>query len=280
MPDQLLPPLRLARSWVMNRRVRRLRDGLQTLVTAAAPKPDEVHRLSKHIKKLRSWLHLLGAFKHDESLTSLDRLLKALADSYAGARDTHVMVKSLCRLESACHDAEPASRCREILAGLPQPAMGAVSGKLDKTSILAHLEEGWPTVSTGELSALRMALAKSGQQINKARHSKKVRRGDQAALHRLRKRVKRLDHQLLLAGSDANRGISSRRERLAPVTEALGDLHDLEVLRSWMLPRIQPSGPVTRALVSRLEVLLESETAAVLALADRVLDPGTDILVV
>jgi CHAD domain-containing protein len=252
-----LPPLRLAQPWVINRRVRRLLIELRRLVLTENPATREVHAIRVHIKKLRSWLRLQKPVS-GTCYPSLDYLLKNLACSYAEAREYHVMSETLARLESSCRDADMASNCREIMASLPQPA-NPVSGKLDKENVLGHLEEEFPQLLPGALPVLPQALVESAAKVEKSLHSKKVRKGRQAALHNLRKLMKRLDQQLMITGSDANHGITRRHALLAQVTETLGDLHDLVVLGLWLHTH-RSSQAITPDLILLVQSTVERET--------------------
>jgi CHAD domain-containing protein len=246
-------------------------DELRSLVAIEAPTPDQVHTIRTHIKKLRSWLRLMTSISRDD-YSSPDTLLKIITDSYAAAREIHVMLKTLARLEAACTDSLVACNCREIMVTLPLQDK-FINARLDNGTIFRQLELEIPELLPDALTAIPLALAISAQQAGRRLKRRKFLKGNQEALHDFRKRLKRLDYQLQTTGVDADPGIRARHSLLADMTDTLGDLHDLEVLRQWLQNEDHHPGRTTD-LLQFLGNLIEIETRPALDKADELSRAG------
>jgi CHAD domain-containing protein len=270
--EQKLPSLILTKPWVINRRARQLLTELYRLAAIEEPAPGDIHKIRVHIKKLRSWLKLVESVSGD-NLSSSDHRLRYLAACYSAARDSQVMLTTLSRLEATSPDTVLASNWREIMQCVPRQLKPACDAP-EIMEIIGRLSRDFPDLPVTGATTIHQALVNSARLVDKKLLCRKVCNGNQKALHDLRKRIKRLDNQLLLAGSDNNKGISSRHGLLAKVSGALGDLHDLEVLRLWLAGHAGAAKPGPGDTLRMLEQLLETETEAALNLASRFLGSG------
>ena len=269
-----LPPLKLGYPAVMDRRVCSLLSRLQVLSDIAEPSAKQVHQIRTHIKKLRSWLRLVKKKDNSDDLVSLDRLLHELADTYAGMRSAQVHLQTLLRLEAECNSSDLAAQCRALAASLP-PVSRIISGKLDTNGILHHLQSAFPKVSGQPTYTILAALERSHKRARKLSRSKKIKQGNQEELHRLRKRVKNLDYQLLIAGSDSNKGVTLRRKQLRELSEALGVLHDLVEIRKFLKESSGHPGNRYPDVMALLKLQQQAHTGMALKTAAEVLDIKT-----
>jgi CHAD domain-containing protein len=195
-----------------------------------------VHSVRKRLKRLRAVLRLfrgeLGA-----DFRPSNRLLRDGGRLLSEARDAHVAIETLDRIEERC-GAELNSRERKafgrLRGSLGEASRTDLGGARAKVAALLEPAAEWPAswafprAGFGAMApglgrvyaAGRRAMAEAGAT------------GSITALHEWRKRVKDHWHHTQLIGSPRHRGIRTRELRLHDLSDALGDLQDLRVLRA------------------------------------------------
>ena len=218
------PPLILEPDTVIRKRVFQVQVELSRLLDLNEPDEAEIHVIRTHIKQLRSWLRLAPDFKHNNAMQQADHLLRDLARYYADKRDFYVQLALLNRFADKNTDNSLGTDCRRIREILPftktNPAETVhpnLSATLPDMNAITPMLPG-PGLEHSYRQARRLSKRACKNQKNRA------------LLHRLRKKIKYLDYQLLLTCTDSNKGYSSRHQPLKHLGKLLGKMHDMSEL--------------------------------------------------
>jgi CHAD domain-containing protein len=139
-----------------------------------------------------------------------------------------------------------------------------LSSAMVEHSLPAELARDVPA----DCSRLRSGLLDSHASIVDLLSQKSVRHGKPRALHALRKRIKQLDYQLQLVGSDTNRGVTKRHAFLKQLGTGLGDIHDWQQLRKSL--RQLPDSALHGDLITLIEQENRLHISSMLDLANAV----------
>ncbi|MFI5012276.1 MAG: CHAD domain-containing protein [Hyphomicrobiales bacterium] len=194
-----------------------------------------VHKSRRELKRLRSLLLLAP----DSSAALADETREITGDlrrSLGLSRDAAVMLKTLSSLsedlgEAACR-IEPvlSSHHRVVCATLDRSSRRS---DRDRIVRLGAIWRGRPV--RGDLADLRRQTVRTYRRAR--RRATELARGQEAALHPLRKVA--VDHQNHLAffAADAKGKIAKRHATVKRLRDRLGLCHDLEVLRDFVRTR-------------------------------------------
>ena len=222
--------------------------GIALAVTASPhdEQPASVHETRKAIKRLRAMLRLVrDSISHDVYHTD-NAALKLIAAELGAVRDSWVMAEILDRLLP--HDDTTAAAVAELVDRLQERYQAESAAVLENhahmASIMEQLKNAWDrasrwTVVAGEQSVPlphEFATVAPGLQ----RVYKRGRRGmrivadspTDTLLHVWRKRAKYLRHQVEALNVLDPEPLGEMEDRLASLTDLLGDDHDLAVLLS------------------------------------------------
>ena len=219
-------------------------DGARVLAALTAPgdQNEGIHAARKAIRRMRAVLALLD--EDEFELEREDRSLRRLGKGLSALRDAHVVVEAAKRLQ-ALH---------------PGPAWAVVVGTLEerRAAILQHAAAVDPQFARRRRTIervlqrleaqpwdrlrrrhVRAALARSERRVKRAA-SRAASDGDAEAIHRWRRRVRRLRMQLdagqalAALGGDAKGHVASSRKAKAlhRTSDGLGWLQDLQMLRN------------------------------------------------
>ncbi len=195
---------------------------------------DAVHRLRRELKTLRALLRIAREGMAAKRYRALEARLRELSRPLGELRDAEALVASLGALRRETQGKIPArlfeapqARLREELAAL-EGARGLALGEARER--VDAWEQDFRSAAPRKLrwAGLSRALADTQRQARAA--SKAALAGDGAALHALRKRVKRLRPQLAVLRRAAPAAIDDRLATLKALSDALGADHDLALL--------------------------------------------------
>lgn len=197
---------------------------LQTL-----PDEEAVHALRKHCKKVRALLRLVG--HNSRTLYSIENAhYRALANGLAASRDAVSLRDALASLSPI--DAFPHIRgfLEARITATDEHALRDAAKMLAQGA--ARIEQ-WP------LEALRWRDARRGYRRSYRRARKAMRRaraeGTAENFHEYRKRAKDQWYHTRLLEPKYHTALHHRRQPLKLLAQALGDLHDLQLLRRQLV---------------------------------------------
>lgn len=220
------------------------RDGLAVLEALAATldRHDAIHAARKAIRRMRALLALLD--EDDFCLARDDLALRRLGKGLSYMRDAHVVVETAARLQTldgtvewrAILDALMARRERILQRALGgDPEFARRSAVVEQ--VMSHMQQQpWERLRR---SGVRAALARSERRVVKAA-ARAADDGDDEAVHRWRRRARRLRMQLdaahvlgTLHGHVHGDGAVARKAKaLHKVSDRLGWMQDLRLLRN------------------------------------------------
>ncbi|WP_282295283.1 CHAD domain-containing protein [Stenotrophomonas sp. PS02289] len=217
---------------------------LQGLAPTESPE-QAIHSARKAIRRLRALLALLEGSALDLDRADVD--LQRLGDSLSDMRDAHVVTEAAERLQKQ-HPALDLGPAVERLRHRSEHIMRNKVGK-DPNFSRRHKQladaalwldaQPWQAV---KMSDIKSALALSERRARKAK--KRAADGDPEAVHRWRRRVRRLRMQLEVLpelGLDAASMVdglrtSGKTKALHKLSDALGWHQDLRMLRNLVNP--------------------------------------------
>jgi CHAD domain-containing protein len=211
---------------------------------------EAIHDARKRIKKARAILRLARGPIGKNRADKADRRLRDAARPLSESRDASVLLRTFDDLTGATGDSpqpETVSEGRRFL-----------SDRLDEMTRNLRAEGGPVAEATSALRSIHQRIGRwdlrgdDSEPVSGLKRSYKRGRaalGDvlvdptPEAFHRLRKRVKDLGYQLRAVGGDPG----DHASRIDELGQHLGELHDLDVLRS-ILPR-----PASDPILPRIE---------------------------
>lgn len=240
--------------------------GVLAYAQAQDPREDPtraVHELRKSVRRARALLRLMEGFVGVDAYQVLSSSLREVHRSTSDLRDRHVVLDVLQGLGvEERDDAGVARAAGELAAGIqasPAPGRATVEDVLARGSrrleVLPRLLAGampgkvaWYAVEDGLARTHRRARRRLGA----------VRRdGDDSAVHSLRKRIKELTYQVELFTGAGGKLARRRRKQLSRLSEELGHVVDLMVLRDYAVQHLAIGDDLARFLDA-----IESERAA------------------
>ena len=229
---------------------------------ARAPLDERVHAVRSHVKRARAALRLARGHR----TRSLDRKLRALGRTLSDARDDAV-ARDLWRALS-----------REVRRRRHRPlsTSAAVAGR-DLEAAVRALERlrrrlgRWPFEGVGR--SARQALARSLRRTRRF-GARRALEDTGAHLHHRRRVVKRLSLQLRLFRRIVPEVGRAMEEPVSRLSDLLGEIHDLAVLRA----RVARERPTAGAVLRHLDARQRDVRAEALALGVRALAPRPRLL--
>ena len=220
--------------------------GIAVAITSSAPDEQAaaVHETRKAIKRLRAMLRLVrDSISHDVYHTD-NAVLKLIAAELGAVRDSWVMAEILDRLLP--HDEDTAAAANELIARLQERYRAESAAVLDNQ---AHMASIMDQLHNARKRAARWTVVAGEQEVplphefatvapGLQRVYKRGRRGmrivadspTDTLLHVWRKRAKYLRHQVEALNVLDPEPMVQMEDRLANLTDLLGDDHDLAVL--------------------------------------------------
>jgi CHAD domain-containing protein len=238
-----------------------------------------VHGARKDLKKLRSALRLLRQELGDKRYRAENSAYREAGRLLSPSRDAKVKVETLEDICGRMEGTVPAGAADEWLEVLREERDLAVEstrngGSAALTEALALVEEGRERVGSWPLEAESWELVGPGVERAYRRGRKQMRLAaaepSAANVHEWRKRVKDLWYQLRILKVATPKGLSDRIDVADRLSDALGDHHDLAVLRDDLLARDLQTVTVRRAaLVAPIAQRQEELASAALDLGNR-----------
>lgn len=239
-----------------------------------------VHGARKDLKKLRAVLRLLRHELGDERYRAQNDAYREAGRLLSGSRDAEVKVRTL---ETICE-----RYAGRLPAGAADEWLGALRAERDRTVAAlskdggAALDRALETIKAGRAQIDSWPLEREGWKLVGPGISRAYKRGRKRmrrvaddpgpeAIHEWRKRVKDLWYHLRILAVATPKGLADRVEVADELADALGDHHDLAVLRDDLLLRELPTvkrAALVAAIADRQEELL----AEALPLGERLYD--------
>lgn len=209
-----------------------------------------VHGTRKDLKKIRSALRLLRQELGDERYRAENSSYREAGRLLSHSRDAEVKVETLEDICERLHGTLPPGAADEWLEVLREERDLAVEstrrgGSAALGEALELVEKGRERVSSWPLETESWELVGPGVERAYRRGRKRMRRAavepSTANVHEWRKRVKDLWYQLRILEVATPRDLSDRIDLADRLADALGDHHDLAVLRDDLLVRELPT---------------------------------------
>jgi CHAD domain-containing protein len=236
-------------SRIVNGRIDKAAERLAAAQEAEDP-TDCVHGARKDLKKLRSALRLLRDELGDERYRAENSTYREAGRLLSHTRDAEVKVETLEGICERCAGALPAGAADEWIAVLREERDLAVESSRDGGSAglaeaLELVEESRQRVGSWHLEKESWDLVGPGIERAYRRGRKRMRRTvaepSAANIHEWRKRAKDLWYHLRILEVATPKQLSDRVEIADSLADALGDHHDLAVLRDDLLVRDLPT---------------------------------------
>lgn len=246
-----------------------LRQDCQAVQQALATTDDQndaIHLARKAIRRMRALLALLD--DTDFNLQRDDLELRRLGKGLSAMRDAHVVVETARQLQKL----DPAAGWDAITPALVMRRTRILQRALVSDpefsrrrrvaeQVMLHMEsQPWEHL---QRAGVRAALARSERRVGKAAE-RAARDGDAEAVHRWRRRVRRLRMQLDAANAlgalhghgHTNAGSAKKAKALHRLSDRLGWLQDLRLLRN--LVRSMPAHAEKAAVLGQIDSELEA----------------------
>lgn len=203
---------------------------------------DAIHSARKAIRRVRALLALLD--ENDFDLARDDLALRRLGKGLSDMRDAHVVVEAAARLQKADGADDWNAIITALAARREHILRRALASDPDFArrrsvveQVLSHVQQQpWERLRR---SRVRAALARSERRVIKAA-ARAAHDGDDEAVHRWRRRARRLRMQLDAAHAlgavqghaHGNGAVARKAKALHKVSDRLGALQDLRLLRN------------------------------------------------
>lgn len=203
------------------------RQALLALIGKRRLSTADIHHLRVHCKHLRAAIRLLRHQGSRKRWQRRDHALRNFARRFGAARDWQVVRDTVQYLADSCRNMAGKDACARLLSALPRrrPPLPPLPFQVPAIDNPIASETAAYSVVTG----LRETLARC------RRLAKPVMAGTASVeqLHRLRKWVKYLGYQLLLA-VETDAASDRLHRQLVALGHLLGVIHDLAHLEHWL----------------------------------------------
>jgi len=231
----------------------------QQLVAKVAP-ATEVHEARKCIKRVRALLRLGRAGLGERVFRAENASFRSIAAMLAGARDDHVLLETVVKLES-----ESGDDTRPALARLKAAIVGerAETAKHDAADI-ANAADGLEkaarrfrrlSIEPDDFSTLATGLTRSYRRGIEWLEVAYADNGDEA-FHEWRKCVQAHWRHMALLSRAWPALIEARIQAARELSQILGDDHDLSILKAKLFAL--PAGAVPRTEIGNIERLIDT----------------------
>ena len=250
-------------------RIERAAERLAEAKVAEDP-TSSVHGARKDLKKLRSALRLLRDELGEERYRAENNAYRAAGRLLSHSRDAEVKVETVEDICERGRGSLPPGAADEWLEALREERDTAVEATRDGGSTglgeaLELVEDSRERVRSWPLATDSWELVGPGIERAYRRGRKRMRAAEAersaANVHEWRKRVKDLWYQLRILEDATPKSLSDRIEVADHLADALGDHHDLAVLRDDLLVRDLPTvrrADLVEAIAQRQEELAET----------------------
>ena len=227
---------------------------------------EAIYRVRKEIKKIRATLELVHQGMKGDVYRKCAKILRAAAKCLRDPRDAQVRPRTLERLVAHFKGRLPAHafpgirKClrrncleetREFVNGKSLAVVDRRLRKLNRRAgSLKVKAEGWTALRSG----LEGSYRRGQQSLATARKEASAEN-----LHRWRKQVQDLWHQLRLLGPLQPESLSASAGEMKTLSQHLGDDHDLVILRQFVIRRCARKCAGEVKLLKELIKLRQSE---------------------
>lgn len=258
-------PQRNAAKEVRGAALDRISEAIQALTLPAAQRAERVHQARKRFKELRALLRLvrepLGSTFQREN-----RCIAGLGRALAESREATAMLESwdaLAETRANLFAQQPLQQVRQRLAQRAAPVEGDDALDVTIEQVLLELRElavrvnDWPLGHKG----FRLLAGGLERSYREGRRDlvKAQRRPDAELLHEWRKRVKDQWYHCQLIAPCWPRHFDCRSKDLKRLADALGDDHDLEMMRQLLEAEPELFGEA--AMREQLATLIDERSA-------------------
>jgi CHAD domain-containing protein len=200
---------------------------------------EAIHEARKHLKKARALVRLLRPALGKRIYRRENADLRCAAQRLSPIRDAHVLEETLRRLLHGSNSAQARAALgrmhRTISVELANVLADSNTADLSKR-VVADIERVAARVERASLRtvdrrSVRRGLERSYRRARRALTVAKADRTDEN-LHELRKRLKDVGYDLRLLRGDRGRTLKRLSDRVARLTDMLGDHHDLSMLEN------------------------------------------------
>jgi CHAD domain-containing protein len=231
-------------------------------LAAARQNPDEaLHECRKRLKSLRALFRLVRS-GDDAFFRAENARYRDVAAGLAGPREAAALIETVDRLakafpdETASGELDPVrnrlvARRKGMLGEGAGAAINAAVASC-KTGLRQIRKLKLPDEPQGSADILAEGMGKTIHQAHKTLASAK-KRGEAEDFHALRKTLKAHSRHLSLLKKLWPSSVKARRKAIDALTERLGELHDIFVMRGLLKDKEHPLGvPAETRLLARL----------------------------
>ncbi len=235
---------------------RKLRDAISELEGKAPLRDASVHEARKDLKRARATLRLLRDAIGETAYRRANRRIRDAARPLSRVRDAKALIDAVEKLRASTNEARPRTELDMLEQELQRTRKRARSEVL-KPARVARVRRSVESVLTDSRrwpaptdDALRRGVERLYRKGRKAFARAEADTRD-LTLHESRKETKHLGKALKVLGP-RGRGIEKRVKRAESIADALGDDHDLALLRTKVAER-RRSASARQALLEEIE---------------------------
>src|SRR5262245_11636061 len=213
-----------------------------------------VHEARKELKRARSTLRLLRDAIGKATYRHANQRLRDAARRLSPVRDAKVLRDLASKLRHGTKKAGRRAKLASLERELQRERQRAHREVVERPAVLLHVRHAiesvqsdarpWPRPTD---DSLRRGIERIYRKSRKAFARADAERGEEA-LHESRKQTKYLGQALEVVAPDGGTRVTKRADKIA---DALGDEHDLAVLRGELEARL--SGSARRAALARVQ---------------------------
>jgi CHAD domain-containing protein len=232
----------------------------ETLTDPSAPADDRIHEARKRFKEIRALLRLfrkpLGAqFAHENAW------FRDAGRDLSAVRDADAVLEALKKLELPSDDARGVREMLERERAAHPPLENLVANVLDQLVLAQGRTQFWAALPDS-FDAIAPGLARTYRSGRRALRN----HGNPDAMHAWRKRVKELWYHTQLLRELWPEMMKASASVLSTLSRALGDHHDLQVLRE-RIAQVEGDPPawldVVRTAIDERQASLQKEAEVI-----------------
>jgi CHAD domain-containing protein len=217
-----------------------------------------VHETRKALKRLRALLRLVRPTMREHAFGDENTQLAEIARILSSARDRHVLLETIIKLESVC--GPMGKGAGKLLREILQKANGGSTSSVDAAATKLALER--LAVAKSRFSQLKIMgsgfeVIGPGLEANYRRGRRSFRaayaEGSDDSFHEWRKSVQRHWRHMALLSNAWPDSIAVRISESRGLSQILGDDHDLALLKAFV--RAEPTGRISSEQANIVERL-------------------------